>query len=134
MISNTWARLYNVVESAEEKWRRECGRDGMGGEGCREWSAAGESRLEWGGGGVRGGGGTGGVVRVGDGGAGGGAGVGELRMLRFSLGVTGWAGSGVGTSEGRRGWEGLGRGLGRRVWDGVDACGGGMMGILGEGC
>ena len=47
MISNTWAQLYKVMESAEEKWRREYRQDGMGGEECQEWSATGEYQLEW---------------------------------------------------------------------------------------
>ena len=31
-ISNIWAQLYKVMESAEEKWRSEYRQDGMGGE------------------------------------------------------------------------------------------------------
>ena len=47
MISNTWAQLYKVRESAEEKWRIEYRQDGMGGEEYQEWSATGEYQLEW---------------------------------------------------------------------------------------
>ena len=41
------AQLYKVMESAEEKWRREYRQDGMGGEECQEWYAIGEYQLEW---------------------------------------------------------------------------------------
>ena len=57
--------------------------------------------------------------------------VAELKMLRFSLGVTR---PGMGTPEGLHGGNGLVRNQETQDRDGMDMYGGEIMGILGEGC
>ena len=136
--SNTWAQLYKVMESAEEKWRREYRQDGMGGEECQEWSAIGEYQLDW----------KGRCTRW------------QWdqqccmgwrqwhwrkdrrrrwrwqswRCCDFHEEWQEWTRSGMSTSEGQHRWESLERKHERQDWDGMDTFGGKMMGILGEGC
>ena len=60
--------------------------------------------------------------------------VAELKMLRFSLGVTRMDKTSMSTSEGQHRWESLERKLERQDSDGMDIYGRKMMGISGEGC
>ena len=60
--------------------------------------------------------------------------VAELKMLRFSLGVTRMDKIRNEYIRGQHRWDGLESKLERQDWDGMDTYGGKMMGILGEGC